>query len=220
MLLEYRDNLGEFIGKKIGAPGNQISLIITLLSVIPFCFLNYLIHGKNPRLIYSLVVGFLFQVSIYKFNTIHILISTLFTYLFIQFYGRKITAYYVFIFSFIHLSFLHIRRLFDDFVGWTIDDPTTIYMMSICKFSSLAFSYEDGGKDESQLKNNHHKEYRIIEKPSLLEVLSFVYFYPTAIMGPSIEYKDFINFIKETDCYSNLDKNLPYILKNGLYYFL
>ena len=41
------------------------------------------------------------------------------------------------------------------------------------------------------------------------EVLSFVYFYPTAIVGPSIEYKDFINFIKETDCYSNLGKNLP-----------
>jgi len=220
LLLEYRDNFGEFLGKKIGAPGNQISLIITMLSVIPFCFLNYLIHGKTPRLIYSFVVGFLFQVSIYKYNTIHILISTLFTYLFIQFYGRKVTAYYVFIFSFIHLSYLHIRRLFDDFGGWTIDDPTTIYMMSICKFSSLAFSYEDGGKDESQLKNNHHKEYRIIEKPSLLEILSFIYFYPTAIVGPSIEYKDFINFIKETDCYSNLDKNLPYLLKNGLNYFL
>ena len=51
LLLEYRDNLGEFLGKKIGAPGNQISLIITMLSVIPFCFLNYLIHGKTPRLI-------------------------------------------------------------------------------------------------------------------------------------------------------------------------
>ena len=69
-------------------------------------------------------------------------------------------------------------------------------MMSICKFSSLAFSYEDGGKDENELRNKHHKEYRVFEKPSLLEVLSFIYFYPTSIIGPSIEYKDFINFIK------------------------
>ena len=93
-------------------------------------------------------------------------------------------------------------------------------MMSICKFSSLAFSYEDGGKDISELKNSHHKEYRIVEKPSLLEVLSFLYFYPNAIIGPSIEYKDFINFINEADCYSRLNENLIYIFKNGMLYFL
>ena len=219
-LLEFRDGLGESLSKYIGAPGNQLSLIITMLSVIPFCFLNYLIHGKNPRLIYSLVLGIFFQFSIYKFHFIHILISGILTYLFIHFYGRKLTAYYVFIFSLLYLSFLHIKRQFVEYGEWRIDDPTTIYMMSICKFSSLAFSYEDGGKDINELKNNHHKEYRVIEKPSLLEVLSFIYFYPTSIIGPSIEFKDFINFINETDCYSRLNENIFYIFKIGLFYFL
>ena len=70
-ILEFRDQLGESISKIIGAPGNQISLIITMLSVIPFCLLNYFIHGKNKRLIYSLVLGFLFLQSehIYSFIT-------------------------------------------------------------------------------------------------------------------------------------------------------
>ena len=113
----------------------------------------------------------------------------------------------MFLFSHLYLSFLHIKRIFFEYGEWRIDDPTTIYMMSICKFSSLAFSYEDGGKDISELKNSHHKEYRIVEKPSLLEVLSFLYFYPNAIIGPSIEYKDFINFINEADCYSRLNDN-------------
>ena len=110
--------------------------------------------------------------------------------------------------------------MFRTYEGWKIDDPTTIYMMSICKFSSLAFSYEDGIKDEKDFKNQHHKEYRIINQPTLLEVLSFVYFYPTAIIGPSLEYKDFINFICEIDCYRRLNENFLYILRTGLFYFI
>ena len=62
-------------------------------------------------------------------------------------------------------------------------------MMSICKFSSIAFSYEDGGKDIKELKNKHHQEYRIVQKPTLLEVLSFIYFYPTSIVGPVLNLK-------------------------------
>ena len=110
--------------------------------------------------------------------------------------------------------------MFFEYGEWRADDPTTIYMMSIAKFSSLAFSYEDGGIDIANLKNKHHREYRIVEKPTLVEVLSFIYFYPTSIIGPSIEYKDFINFINEADCYSHLNENLFYIISNGIIYFL
>ena len=219
-MLKYRDEISESLSKIIGAPGNQISLIITMLCIIPFSFLNYFIHGKNKRLLYSLILGFFFQYSIYKLNTIHILISAIITYLFIKYFGRKYSAFYVFIGSLIYLSYLHIKRMFREFEGWKIDDPTTIYMMSICKFSSLAFSYEDGEKDEKDFKNSHHKEYRVINQPTLLEVLSFVYFYPTAIVGPSIEYKDFINFICESDCYSRLQDNIFYIIGTGFLYFI
>ena len=84
-ILELRDHLGESLSKVIGAPANQISLIITMLSIIPFCFLNYFIHGKKVRLYYSLILGFFFQISIYKYNSIHIFISAIFTYLFIAY---------------------------------------------------------------------------------------------------------------------------------------
>lgn len=219
-MLSFRDEISESLSKKIGVPGNQISLILTMLCTIPFCFLNYFIHGKKIRLLYSFILGFFFQYSIYKFNTIHSLISAFLTYLFIKYCGRKYSAFYVFIGSLLYLSILHIKRMFRTYEGWKIDDPTTIYMMSICKFSSLAFSYEDGEKNERDFKNQHHKEYRVINQPSLLEVLSFVYFYPTAIIGPSLEYKDFINFICEDDCYSRLNENILYILRTGFLYFI
>ena len=219
-ILEFRDNIAEQLSKIIKAPANQISLILTMLCVIPFCFLNYLIHGKRARLLYSFILGFLFQFSIYKLNTIHILVSGIFTFLFIKYFGRKYSAFYVFVGSLLYLSYLHIERMFRTDKSWKVDDPTTIYMMSICKFSSLAFSYEDGMKKDEEMKNRHHREYRVYEKPSLLEVLSFIYFYPTAIIGPSIEFKDFINFMTETDCYSKLGENIFYILTQGTLYFI
>ena len=191
-----------------------------MISVIPFCLLNYFIHGKQIRLIYSLILGFLFQFSIYKFNSIHIFVSAIFTYLFIVYFGRKVSAFYVLIFSFLYLSYLHIKRMFFEYGEWRVDDPTTIYMISIAKFTSLAFSYEDGGLNLEELKNSHHREYRIVERPTLLEVLSFIYFYPTSIIGPCIEFKDFINFINEKDCYAHLNENIFYILLNGILYFI
>ena len=111
-IIDFRDKISEKLSPIIGAPPNQLSLILTMFSIIPFCFLNYLVHGKYPRLIYSLVLGLLFQYSIYKFNCIHIFISGIFTYLFIKFLGRKLSAMYVLLLSIAYLSILHVIRLF------------------------------------------------------------------------------------------------------------
>ena len=40
--------------------------------------------------------------------------------------------------------------------NWAIE-VDTIYMMSICKFSSVLFAYEDGAKKEEELKSSYHK---------------------------------------------------------------
>ncbi len=69
-------------------------------------------------------------------------------------YGRKLSAFYVLGFTVAHLSYLHIYRMVIDYGGWRID-TSTIYMMSICKFSAIAFSYEDGAVPEQDLKDKY-----------------------------------------------------------------
>ena len=69
-------------------------------------------------------------------------------------------------------------------------------MVFVAKLSSFAFSYEDGGKDISEIKSDHLKKQRIVEMPSLIEYASYIFFYPTTIVGPFIEFKDFINLIE------------------------
>jgi len=79
--------------------------------------------------------------------------------------------------------------------GWDMD-ITTIYMMSICKFSSLVFSYEDGSEENiSTLINKYHKSKVIVDCPTCLEMFSYIFYYSSAVVGPSFEFSDFRDFI-------------------------
>jgi hypothetical protein len=88
---------------------------------------------------------------------IHILIATIVTYLFMTFLGRKISAFYILAFNLIHQSYLHIRIMSETYGNWSLGIETC-YMMSICKFSSIVFNYEDGGRNEEELECRHFKE--------------------------------------------------------------
>ena len=84
-------------------------------------------------------------------------------------------------------------------------------MANVAKYSSFAYSYDDGGKDIEKIRSAPLKKERIVKMPSLLEFVSYIYFYPTTIVGVFIEYKDYMNFIELIKEYANLTSNLGYI---------
>ena len=127
-----------------------------ILSSFPLSLVNYSLKNPTIRLWYGFLTGILLQYLMYGSDCIHLLLATTFTYLFIRFFGRKLSAFWVLTGTVFHLSVLHIYRMLNDWGGWQLDS-TTIYMMSICKFSALAFSYEDGGKPNEELKNSYHR---------------------------------------------------------------
>ena len=47
--------------------------------------------------------------------------------------------------------------MFSQYAKWSLGIDM-LYMMSICKFSSIAFNYEDGGKGEKEIKSSYHRE--------------------------------------------------------------
>lgn len=85
---------------------------------------------------------------------LHIILATTNTYLFIKYLGRKFSAFYVLAFNILHLSLIHISNMIKSYGDWTLG-VETLYMMSICKFSSIAFNYEDGGKEETEIKSTY-----------------------------------------------------------------
>jgi lysophospholipid acyltransferase len=125
------------------------------------------------------------------------------TYFFMKFYGRKVSAIVIVAITITHLSFIHIYRMVTDWGGWSLE-VTTIYMMSLCKFSSIAFNYEDGGKDDSEIKSSYHRSKKIVERPSLLETFGFVFYFPSSLCGPSFEFIDFKKFVELTGEYENI----------------
>jgi hypothetical protein len=93
----------------------------------------------------------------YGIDIIHLVIDSVFTYFFITYFGRKKSAFWVLIFTLAHISYVHIERMIYDYGGWSMD-ISGIYMMSLVKFSAFAFSYEDGSKADSDIKNDYMKE--------------------------------------------------------------
>ena len=215
-ILGLRRQFSLYLEKELGSPAEQIALITTMAAAIPFSLLNYFIHNRTLRLLYSLIIGLMLHFSIYGINSFHTIFGTIASYYFVYFFGRKISPFYLLVASLAHLSILNIRRMILDFGGWAIDDITTIFMVAVGKYSSFAFSYSDGGKDINAIRSAHQKQSRIEKIPSLFEYASYIYFYPTAIVGPFIEYKDFINFIDKKDCYQNLTSKLIYIFSQGI----
>eukprot|EP00340_Litonotus_pictus_P007695 CAMPEP_0170519258 /NCGR_PEP_ID=MMETSP0209-20121228/4749_1 /TAXON_ID=665100 ORGANISM="Litonotus pictus, Strain P1" /NCGR_SAMPLE_ID=MMETSP0209 /ASSEMBLY_ACC=CAM_ASM_000301 /LENGTH=301 /DNA_ID=CAMNT_0010805107 /DNA_START=352 /DNA_END=1254 /DNA_ORIENTATION=+ len=93
--------------------------------------------------------------------------------------------------------------MIDDYGGWVLDF-SGIYMMSVVKFSSFAFSYEDGGKPDSEIKNGYMKEKKIVNPPTFLESMSFFFHFSSCIIGPSIEFADYRRFIYLEEEYENI----------------
>lgn len=60
---------------------------------------------------------------------------------------------------------------------------------------------------------------KIVEKPTLLEILSFTFYYPSSVIGPSFEFKDFRAFIRKEGVYSRIPYKITF-LYGGFYFVL
>jgi hypothetical protein len=134
----------------------QVNFLVCMLLTYPLAFFNRFIKDSNSRLLYGLITGLILQYQLYGFAIFHVCIATLNTYLFIKLFGRKYSSFYVLVFNIIHLSYLQIKVMLESYGSWSLGIEAS-YMMSICKFSSVAFNYEDGAVEESELRNSHFK---------------------------------------------------------------
>jgi MBOAT, membrane-bound O-acyltransferase family len=101
-----------------------------------------------------------------------------------------------------YLSGSHIYRMVTNYGGWDMD-ITTYTMILTAKLSALSFCYKDGGEKEETLLPEQ-KERKVVELPSVLELLSYVFFCSGCIVGPFFEFSDYKMYIEEKGRYSNI----------------
>ena len=86
-------------------------------------------------------------------------------------------------------------------------------MISITKLSSFPWCYKDGGEPEDKLSQDQLGR-RIVKFPSLLQFLSYIFFYGSALIGPGFDYSDYSEFIELKGNYSNIPKSFFPALKD------
>lgn len=91
-------------------------------------------------------------------------------------------------------------------------DVTTILMLSLCKYTSFAWCYADGGKDDAKLTPDQ-KVRKIKELPSFLEFFSYIHFFGSATVGPMFDFYEFDLFIQQKGVFAKIPFTLPNALE-------
>eukprot|EP01095_Lingulamoeba_sp_RSL-Kostka_P018258 TRINITY_DN995_c0_g2_i1.p1 TRINITY_DN995_c0_g2~~TRINITY_DN995_c0_g2_i1.p1 ORF type:complete len:501 (-),score=134.73 TRINITY_DN995_c0_g2_i1:180-1682(-) len=156
----------------------------------------------------SIGLFFVFFSFANPFTFVHLLISSTLCYIIAMssFLGNPYArAKIIFVFAMVYVSICHIYRMYWDWGGWEMDH-TGMQMVFTLKVTAFGFNLADGyqleqsKKKDSKVKPPSDEMIRrsINKLPNLLEFYGWVYFYPTLLVGPKIEIKDYLNYMDMT----------------------
>lgn len=91
-------------------------------------------------------------------------------------------------------------------------DISVALMMSTCKYISFAWCYHDGGKRTEQLSEDQRKR-RIEKLPNFLEYFSYIFFFPSVTTGPTFDYIEFRDFIRQSGDFANIPSPIKELSK-------
>ncbi|VEU21202.1 DEKNAAC102163 [Brettanomyces naardenensis] len=118
-----------------------------------------------------------------------------------------------FIFLMIFLCFSHLKTQFSRLDPSSADiDVTGAQMVLVMKLTSFAWSYRDGQlyKNDREKFNRELNQFQrsraIINAPSIISYLGYVFFYASLVTGPSFDYADYERFIL-TDVFNDVPES-------------
>jgi lysophospholipid acyltransferase len=192
-------------------PDDQFRAVLTFLLMLPIGWFMKLLKSPQLRLIYSLILGVLLQYYIYSWKMLHVFIAAIINLLILKLSPPTKVGKIALIYNFTHNSLIHLYRLLFEYDSWSIE-ISVIFMMVMCKFSGFAYAYQDYYMHSNNLLTipltETQKKYMIENNFSIFEFFSYVYFVSSSIVGPFIEYKDFLNFIYLKEQYKNIPNTI------------
>jgi len=194
------------VSKAIGLPVDQVNFvachILSLILAAPF---RYFLHPSTTsaatRHWVELVVGFVMAAFCFGNAVMQLVLLSCLSYAILSLESSSAfaskTHVIVFAFSMIYLSCNHIYRQIYDYGSYTLD-VTGPMMLMVQKISGLAFSYYDSRRPRSQLTSDQLDQI-VVAKPSLLEFLSYMFYFHGMMCGPPCTYADYKRFIEGTN---------------------
>ncbi|EGR27563.1 mboat family protein, putative [Ichthyophthirius multifiliis] len=214
MIFQILDQLFQNISILLGGMEvDQIRLAVSLIMTIPFGLIFYFIRGFFIRHLIGSALGIFLQYLVYQDGLIFLLFQTVFVYIIILIFQRK-SALIVFSSSLFYLSLHHLYRQYNDYGGWKMD-ITTILMMTMCKYTSFAWCYQDGDQKLQDQLSEDQKLRKIEKLPNFFEYFSYIHFFGSAICGPTFDFHEYKIYMRTSST-----KSISFPLKNSLNWLL
>ncbi|KAI8908342.1 MBOAT, membrane-bound O-acyltransferase family-domain-containing protein [Gorgonomyces haynaldii] len=195
------------LARSLGVPAEVLRYAICLGSGYPLAILFNFIRNEQLKHLFSITTStFLFLYVFSLEGWLHVLCSSLYTWLITKYYGKKDWCPpLVFVLLMSQMSYVHMIHQV-----WYPDDPSHVdssstMMVLIMKLSLFAWSV----KDAKHSTNPEHKKNAVPVHPPLLDFLGYSFFFLGVWVGPAFPYATYRDFIKQTGEFEH--KNISYL---------
>ncbi|KAF8211544.1 MBOAT, membrane-bound O-acyltransferase family-domain-containing protein [Mycena galopus ATCC 62051] len=195
-----------------GASVDQVKLITCLLVAYPLGSLFIRIPSSQPVLKHLFNLGitiFFFFPVLHLYGAFaQLLGSVLATFYIAKYYHASTMPWVVFAVVMGHLTVNHVIRSIFQFSYETLE-VTGPQMVLVMKLTTFAWNVYDGRRRAEDL-DKWQTAKRVTQFPSLLEFLGYSFYFPGILVGPYLDYVDYMDLVNET-----MFKTLAVKGKNG-----
>jgi hypothetical protein len=178
----------------VGLTTDKLKYMGCLIAVIPMSFIlfRFVARSAASRHMLSIVIGSALCVFNFYEQMFHPLVTSVIAYMMMRWLSRDVAPAAVSVFMVGYLSCLHLQAQFADYGGWNLD-VTGPQMILTLKLSALAWNLHDARHPENAERRGCAalREYAVVEMPSLLEYFGFVFFFPSFLAAPFIEFSHY-----------------------------
>lgn len=178
----------------VGMPEDMFRYLVAFFVEIPITLLcRYVPDNQKLKHFLFGFLGMIIAYFVYSTISFSVFISMIPVYFIMKYMPNRKGAYLSFAISVGYLIFLHVKRMVDNYMGYTLDF-SGLQMVLTIKFTTFAFSVSNAN-DEEYKCSPYTEKHKIKKYPSLLEFFGYTFFFPAYFSGPSLEYNDYISFI-------------------------
>ena len=188
------------ISDPLGLPQDQTRMLLCLFASIPLGQLHMLLPSPTVKHVYSTLLGFFFGWFVVGNGALHVLLASVLVYFLALLLPRLWMPHVLTVGLVSYMSWEHVYRMWVDYMGFRMD-VSLIMMIFVVKASTFVYNYADGlalnaGEQlHPKAHLHHHRAQRALRTaPSLLEYLSYIWFYGGLLVGPCFEMKEYLDF--------------------------
>ncbi|KAJ1959719.1 Lysophospholipid acyltransferase [Dispira parvispora] len=181
-----------------GVAPERILVVICLLLAYPLAHLFRCLPSNHPTLrhAFSVAATLVLFVGIQGqwIGLAHLLTSALATFTLVDVLRKPWMPWVVSAVAMLHLAWTHWQRL-----SYNLDNPPLDYsgahMVLVIKLTSFAFNVADGRVSSDQVLSSRQQAKAIRGMPTFMEFMGYIFFFGNFLVGPAIEYRDYIAFV-------------------------